>query len=76
MTRPILAVTMGDPAGIGPEIIVKSWTAARQGDRPFFVVGDHDLLGLVGQVDVRVEMRPLREKRGQQVGQKGDLVTA
>ena len=44
MTGPTLAVTMGDPAGIGPEIIVKAWAAARDGGHPFFVVGDHDLL--------------------------------
>ena len=56
MTRPILAVTMGDPAGIGPEIIVKAWTVARQGDRPFFVVGDHDLLkGAPGAGGLRLE---------------------
>ncbi len=23
-TRPILAITMGDPAGIGPEVVVKT----------------------------------------------------
>lgn len=36
-----LAVTLGDPAGIGPEIVARSWE--RRGDRglpPFFVVGD------------------------------------
>jgi len=25
MTKPILAVTLGDPAGVGPEVIVKAW---------------------------------------------------
>ena len=44
MTGPALAVTMGDPAGIGPEIIVKAWTATYQGEHPFFVIGDHALL--------------------------------
>ena len=36
-----LAVAMGDPAGIGPEIIAKSW-ARRSEERlaPFFAVGD------------------------------------
>jgi 4-hydroxythreonine-4-phosphate dehydrogenase len=47
---------MGDPAGIGPEIIAKAWTAGRQGDRPFFVVGDHDLLkGAPGSGELRLE---------------------
>jgi 4-hydroxythreonine-4-phosphate dehydrogenase len=36
-----LAVSMGDPAGIGPEVIAKAW-AAREAERlaPFFAVGD------------------------------------
>lgn len=36
-----LAVAMGDPAGIGPEIIAKAWTRRRE-ERllPFFTVGD------------------------------------
>ena len=29
MTKPILAVTMGDPAGVGPEVIVKAWQEPR-----------------------------------------------
>ncbi|WP_091738636.1 4-hydroxythreonine-4-phosphate dehydrogenase PdxA [Phenylobacterium immobile] len=39
-----LALTMGDPAGIGPEIIVKAWRALRAKSRPFFVVGDFNAL--------------------------------
>jgi 4-hydroxythreonine-4-phosphate dehydrogenase len=44
-----LAVSLGDPAGIGPEIIVESWTrlkaAAGAGDPPnFFVVGGPEVL--------------------------------
>ncbi|MGO9543899.1 MAG: 4-hydroxythreonine-4-phosphate dehydrogenase PdxA [Rhodomicrobium sp.] len=36
-----LAVTMGDPAGIGPDIALLSWRLRGAGDRPvFFVVGD------------------------------------
>ena len=44
MTQPTLAVTMGDPAGIGPEIIVKSWMALRDRGPTFVVIGDFDLL--------------------------------
>jgi 4-hydroxythreonine-4-phosphate dehydrogenase len=29
MPKPILAVTMGDPAGVGPEVIVKAWAEPR-----------------------------------------------
>jgi 4-hydroxythreonine-4-phosphate dehydrogenase len=40
MIRP-LAISMGDPAGIGPEIIAKAWAARRQtGLPPFLAVGD------------------------------------
>ena len=35
-----LALSLGDPAGIGPEIIVKAWTELRHGGPPFMVVGD------------------------------------
>lgn len=36
-----LAVAMGDPAGIGPEVIAKAWDARHEaGLAPFFAVGD------------------------------------
>ena len=55
-TEPVLAVTMGDPAGIGPEIIAKAWTSARKSQQPFFVIGDHDLLaGAPGAGELRLE---------------------
>jgi 4-hydroxythreonine-4-phosphate dehydrogenase len=38
-TRP-LALTLGDPAGIGPEIIFKAWQALREEGPAFLVVGD------------------------------------
>jgi 4-hydroxythreonine-4-phosphate dehydrogenase len=43
--RPLLAVTMGDPAGIGPEIILKALghTEVFQQSRPL-VIGDHRIL--------------------------------
>jgi 4-hydroxythreonine-4-phosphate dehydrogenase len=37
---PVLALSMGDPAGIGPEIIVKAWSALRESGPAFVVVGD------------------------------------
>jgi len=39
-----LALSLGDPAGIGPEIVVKAWTALRDTGPAFVVVGDHDTL--------------------------------
>ena len=40
MKRGPLALSLGDPAGIGPEIVVKAWRALRLEQIPFFVVGD------------------------------------
>ena len=31
MTRTPIAMTMGDPAGIGPELALRSWTARQPG---------------------------------------------
>ncbi len=39
-----LALSLGDPAGVGPEIIVKAWNVLRAGGPSFMVVGDHDAL--------------------------------
>ncbi|MEH6675914.1 4-hydroxythreonine-4-phosphate dehydrogenase PdxA [Phenylobacterium sp.] len=35
-----LAVSLGDPAGIGPEIVFKAWSALRHSGPSFVVVGD------------------------------------
>jgi 4-hydroxythreonine-4-phosphate dehydrogenase len=36
-----LAIALGDPAGIGPEVVAKAWVAREQHSlAPFFVVGD------------------------------------
>lgn len=39
-----LALTLGDPAGIGPEIVAKAWRELRTTGPAFVVVGDHDSL--------------------------------
>jgi 4-hydroxythreonine-4-phosphate dehydrogenase len=39
-----LALSLGDPAGIGPEIIVKAWRALRENGPAFMVVGDLEVL--------------------------------
>ena len=44
MTSRPLALTLGDPAGIGPEIVVKAWRLLRETGPAFVVVGDHDAL--------------------------------
>ena len=46
---PPLALTMGEPAGVGPEIIARAWTALKGGDGPaFVVVGDAALMRTQG----------------------------
>ena len=51
MSGPIIAICMGDPAGIGPELTVKTLqdTATYQQCCPF-VVGDPKVLSAIGQV--------------------------
>lgn len=45
-----IALTMGDPAGIGPDIALAAWQARRQESLPpFFLVGDPDLLQARGK---------------------------
>ena len=51
MSRPIIAITMGDPAGVGPEIIMKSLAHADLFDRcrPL-VIGDAERLRQAGKI--------------------------
>jgi 4-hydroxythreonine-4-phosphate dehydrogenase len=43
-----LAVTLGDPAGIGPEIVAAAWAALRATGPVFFAVGDARTLAAAG----------------------------
>jgi 4-hydroxythreonine-4-phosphate dehydrogenase len=48
-----LAVTIGDPAGVGPEIVAKAWSELRGSGPAFLAVGDLQALasaGAAGQV--------------------------
>ena len=45
-----LAVSLGDPAGIGPEIIIASYTGLKDNSIPFFVVGGVDVLRAASRV--------------------------
>jgi 4-hydroxythreonine-4-phosphate dehydrogenase len=48
-----LALTMGDPAGIGPEITMAAWRTSREEDvPPFFVLGDPALYEAVPSVQI------------------------
>ncbi|MGF1456419.1 MAG: 4-hydroxythreonine-4-phosphate dehydrogenase PdxA [Alphaproteobacteria bacterium] len=44
-----LVVSQGDPAGIGPEITLKAWSALRSGGPPFAVIGGPDLYRRTGE---------------------------
>lgn len=39
-----LALSLGDPAGVGPEIVVKAWQALRGSGPAFVVIGDRNVL--------------------------------
>ncbi|MDE2404048.1 MAG: 4-hydroxythreonine-4-phosphate dehydrogenase PdxA [Sphingomonadales bacterium] len=41
---PPLAVSLGDPAGVGPELLAEAWHRRQAGDLPWFVVGGAGLL--------------------------------
>jgi len=58
-----IAVSLGDPAGIGPEIIAESWARRGEGLPPFFVLGGMGLLAEAAQlrgldVPIRLIDRP------------------
>ena len=59
MTLP-LAVTIGEPAGIGAEITLKSWLGRAKGVPPFFLIDDPDrVASLARQLDWPVTVRPI-----------------
>ncbi len=63
-TKPILAITMGDPAGVGPEVILRAWPDPRihASVRPF-VVGHPAVIQkavtLVGGTERIVELKSI-----------------
>ena len=54
MTAPV-ALTLGDPSGVGGEIALRAWSALRGGS-PFFVIGDLGHLTALGR-DMGVPVR-------------------
>ncbi|MEZ5855248.1 MAG: 4-hydroxythreonine-4-phosphate dehydrogenase PdxA [Hyphomicrobiaceae bacterium] len=61
-----LAVTMGDPAGIGPDIILMAWRdRAKRSLPPFVVFAAPDVLAARARalgIDVQIDVRPSRLK--------------
>ena len=61
MTGTVLALSLGDPSGIGPEIIAKAWQALSASGPAFIVVGDADLLARTG-IPVQVVSDPRKSE--------------
>lgn len=66
MTPP-LALTLGDPAGIGPEIIFKAWSRLRAEGPAFVVVGDFQSLASVSGSGMHLVRRVTAPKQAAQV---------
>ncbi|GHC21691.1 4-hydroxythreonine-4-phosphate dehydrogenase [Kushneria pakistanensis] len=59
--RTPIAITMGDPAGVGPEIVVRLACAPRAGDTPLLVIGDiKRLRGVADQLGLALTLFPIR----------------
>ena len=83
MTTQLLALSMGDPAGIGPEIIIKACAEQPQLMRHVCVVGDLQVLQRALQVcreqlpdQAWPELRPVADwqQAAEQTGQAGQLL--
>jgi 4-hydroxythreonine-4-phosphate dehydrogenase len=61
VTKPLpLAVTMGEPAGIGGELSLKAWLARRSTTRPFFVLDDPArLAALAADLGLKVAIKEI-----------------
>ena len=46
-----LVLSLGDPAGLGPEIVAAAWRALKSTEPVFAVLGDADLLAAFGPVE-------------------------
>jgi 4-hydroxythreonine-4-phosphate dehydrogenase len=62
-----LALTLGDPAGIGPEVIVKAWSRLRDGGPPFVVVGDFQSLASASAAGAAIVQRVTAPDQAQRV---------
>ena len=57
MTARPLALTLGDPAGVGPEITLKAWQALRGEPVRFLAIGDFQALASASAAGARVLQR-------------------
>ncbi len=62
-----LAVTQGDPSGIGPEIALMAWMHRRPGDQPFFALADpHHLTRLAAQLGLAVPIETVEPSQARE----------
>ena len=63
MAKPIIAVTMGDASGVGPEIILKAFQQSRLHEEAvLFVIGDTHILNRAKDfVNTDVEIVSIKE---------------
>ena len=73
-TKPVLALTMGDPSGIGPEITLKALLHSEVYEKCILVViGDKDSLEMTAKMlDLKASLHPL-DKVGDASGQFGTI---
>jgi 4-hydroxythreonine-4-phosphate dehydrogenase len=72
--RPVIALTIGDPAGIGPEVVIKSLFSKQTYDicRPL-VIGEAGVLAtMIKILDARLEMNKITSPAGV-IGQFGTI---
>jgi 4-hydroxythreonine-4-phosphate dehydrogenase len=61
-TRLPLAVTMGEPAGVGGELVLKAWQLRRTGNRPFFAIDSSERLSTLSRsLGFGVPVKPIAE---------------
>jgi 4-hydroxythreonine-4-phosphate dehydrogenase len=73
LQRSLIAITMGDPAGVGPEIILKALAAGGLPKKPgYVVIGDREVLErtgrLLGTVMPLISIRSIEEASGREEG--------
>jgi 4-phospho-D-threonate 3-dehydrogenase / 4-phospho-D-erythronate 3-dehydrogenase len=61
ISKPCLAITMGDPAGVGPEVIVRAWAEplVHEWCRPFVIGHPEILRRAIALVDSGVQVREI-----------------
>ncbi len=69
--RPIIGITMGDPVGIGPEIIIKAWqdSVLHEMCRPIIFGDRHWLQRAMGAVGRRLSLNIIDNTAGERVSE-------